>query len=159
MKYIPVPARSLRIDCSERRALSAMRRQQATSFMNQDRPANEPGGLDWRPEHGGSGGPPPYQREGGRLVSASPRFSWSMPLPNRPLQQSAQKVVKSAPKRKGPGGRLSPRDLAAPARFFEGFAKSRPPRTMTRKAQASSAQPAATKVLAWSYGRSSVGGT
>jgi hypothetical protein len=44
----------LRIDCSERRALSAMRRQQAISFMNQDRPANEPGGLDWRPEHGGS---------------------------------------------------------------------------------------------------------
>jgi hypothetical protein len=84
----------------------------------------------------------------------SPRFSSSMPLPNRPLQQSAQEFVKSAPKRKGPGGRLSPRDLAVPARFFEGFAKSRPPRTMTRKAQASSAQPAATKVLAWSYGRS-----
>ena len=37
--------------------------------------------------------------------------------------------------------------------------QSRPPLTMTRKAQASSAQAAATKVLAWSYGRSSVGGT
>jgi hypothetical protein len=66
-------------------------------------------------------------------------------------------VVKSAPKREGPEGARG--GAPPPGPWQPRASQSRPPLTMTRKAQASSAQSAATKVLAWSYGRSSVGGT
>jgi hypothetical protein len=61
----------------------------------------------------------------GRLVSASPGFSSSMPLPNRPPQQSAREIVKSAPKKEGPGGGCAP-GPSSPDPFLGGF-DSRPP--------------------------------
>ena len=66
--------------------------------------------------------------------------------------QSDQTSTKGRPR-----GSACGRSAGAPG--WPRASQSRPPLTMTRKAQASSAQAAATKVLAWSYGRSSVGGT
>ena len=72
----------------------------------------------------------------GFLPRLEPGFSSSMPSPNRPPQQSAQGVVKSAPKREGPGGGCAP-GPSSPDPFLGGF-ELRAAITMTPKPQGGS---------------------